>query len=151
MRLKPGDFLFVRLNTSPADGTEDVPVAWVTPPYDVFIFWLDLVLTLDISEIFPDALKTETLAIRDKLLGPSNLRSRTKPVDGLGGTAFERETKPTEVRGGRCYAFGMSHERQTWLVAPCKDGKVSRNPQEITDLRQDLLRVSRLDYRFCSF
>lgn len=84
------------------------------------------------SNTFSETLKKKMLEIRDQILGPQNLCLHTKPVNDKGGTTFERDTKPREVQGCCCYAFGMSHEQQTWLSAPCKDGKINEKLLQVS-------------------
>ncbi|KAF8961327.1 hypothetical protein BDZ97DRAFT_1760065 [Flammula alnicola] len=134
LRLHAHDMVFCRLTTSPASGVKDVPVMWVNN-----------------GNLFSDSLKKEAIDARDRALGPRNLRSDCEPyVDAhgiiSGGTAFERTSPPpSRVRNGRCYSYGLSHEKWTRITAPCRDGKLKDNTPESLSMREDLLRLSRWD------
>ncbi|KAF8961283.1 hypothetical protein BDZ97DRAFT_1921356 [Flammula alnicola] len=103
------------------------------------------------GNLFSDALKKEAINARDRALGPRNLRSDCESyVDAhgiiSGGTAFERTSPPpSRVRNGRCYSYGLSHEKWTRITAPCRDGKLKDNTPELLSMREDLLRLSRRD------
>ncbi|KAF8960611.1 hypothetical protein BDZ97DRAFT_1921995 [Flammula alnicola] len=129
LKLEDGDIIFARLASSPQTGEKDVAVVWVNG-----------------RDLFSDALRTDTVAARDAVLGPRELRSRAEPSytgDGvrIGGTAWKR-TNPTKVRGGRCYAFGMSFQSQKSLCSPCADGKVKDNDEATLKMRAELVRVT---------
>ncbi|KAF8972601.1 hypothetical protein BDZ97DRAFT_1913105 [Flammula alnicola] len=129
LKLEDGDIIFARLASSPQTGEKDVAVVWVNG-----------------RDLFSYALRADTVAARDALLGPKELRSRTEPRDTqdgvrIGGTAWER-TNPTKVRGGRCYAFGMSFQSQKSLCSPCADGKVKENDEATLKMRAELIRVT---------
>ncbi|KAF8953459.1 hypothetical protein BDZ97DRAFT_1767424 [Flammula alnicola] len=129
LKLEDGDIIFARLASSPQTGEKDVAVVWVNG-----------------RDLFSDALRTDTVAACDAILGPRELRSCAEPSytgDGvrIGGTAWER-TNPTKVRGGRCYAFGMSFQSQKSLCSPCADGKVKDNDEATLKMRAELVRVT---------
>ncbi|KDR65409.1 hypothetical protein GALMADRAFT_148722 [Galerina marginata CBS 339.88] len=129
LKLVDGDAIFARLASSPSSGEKDVAVMWVNGP-----------------NIFSLKLREDAINARGVALGPRALRTRSEPTDAgggnlVGGTAWER-TNPTKVRGGRCYAFGMSFQTQRTVSSPCADGKVKSNSKANLDMRSGLIGVA---------
>lgn len=86
------------------------------------------------------------MEVRDRVLGPRNLRTRTAAVgrgaNRTGGTQFERDFPPNDnVRDGRCYPFGTSYETIPKLYAPCAQARRANAPSEVVAYRSDLLAV----------
>lgn len=93
-------------------------------------------------------MKEDLIRIRDKCLGPKELRTRTAPIKigtaaYQGGTHFERSDRANPVKlGTRCYTIGNTFEGPTKIMAPCKDGKMGGDRDiEALQLRSELLKV----------
>jgi hypothetical protein len=92
-------------------------------------------------------MKDDMICVRDKCLGPKDLRTRAAPTrigtKYQGGTHFERNDRANPVKPNtRCYTIGNSFEGPTKIMAPCKDGKlVDDGGTEPLQLRSDLLKV----------
>ncbi|KAF8956817.1 hypothetical protein BDZ97DRAFT_1925083 [Flammula alnicola] len=110
LKLQPGEICFSRLDISPPDGTEDVPVLFANG-----------------KDIFRPEVRSQILELRDRsILGPRHLRSNKKPdysgTCPTGGTAFERtDPPPKSVRGGRCYSYGKAKDNNASTLQTRKD------------------------------
>ena len=92
-------------------------------------------------------MKKDLIDIRDKCLGPKELRTRAAPTKigtaYQGGTHFERSERANPVKPGtRCYTIGNTFESPTKIMAPCKDGKMGGDgDMEALQLRNQLLKA----------
>ena len=92
-------------------------------------------------------MKHDIISIRDKCLGPKELRTRARPTKlgskYSGGTHFERCDGADPVKPNmRCYTIGNTFEGPTKIMAPCKDGKLAENgDREALQLRSELVKV----------
>ena len=90
------------------------------------------------------------LAIRDRVIGPRHLRTRTVPSKGAdgklqGGTPFEHQRASPVHPGTRCFGIGNSYEGPTKIMAPHKGDKVKgEEDKESLEMREELLKVSYL-------
>lgn len=156
LKLLPGDAVYSCLTSSSSSGLDDVAVCWLggrcASTCSKARFYLTCAYCTR-SELFSDDIQHRATEVRDRILGPRELRTRNMPQgigsERTGGTLFERDFPPHEnVRGGRCYPFGTSFEFIPKYYAPCAQGKQSRAGSDVLSYRSDLLKVCRLTGSF---
>lgn len=81
--------------------------------------------------VVPPHIQQALVEARDEVLGPRDQRTSSKSDgrDGtyVGGTAFEREERPTSVHEGRAYTLACSDQQQNSVYSPVAWGKLPRN------------------------
>jgi hypothetical protein len=152
--LRDGDVVFVRGSKAPCTKEEDAVVCWVTGWY--VLRAMDETLAVDLvpltfvnSKIYSKEMKEDLTSVRDKCLGPKELRTRAAPTKigsaYQGGTHLERNDRANPGKPNtRCYTIGNTFEGPTKIMAPCKDGKLTGDGDtEALQLRSQLLKASR--------
>lgn len=91
-------------------------------------------------------MKEDLIQVRDKCLGPKELRTRAAPTKKgpayQGGTHFERNDRANPVKPNtRCYTIGNTFEGPTKIMAPCKDGKLARDGDGDSESDTDALQL----------
>ncbi|KAF9017614.1 hypothetical protein BDZ89DRAFT_376496 [Hymenopellis radicata] len=73
------------------------------------------------------------IKLRQSMIGPD------EDLKKYGTTAFERDGRSSQVRGGRCYQIGLSYQRWRLLVNPSADGKFCQDQDPALMMRRMVL------------